>query len=337
VHPTASLPSDAGANRMHLCLLIKFQISDNRFGFLLQFVHLNCMKFFLPAISACFFFSSCEKAINFNLNTSPSQIVVDASIENDKPPTVVLSSSLDYFSQISPSILEGSFIHGAVITVSNGTKTQTLKEYSAPADTTGYTLYYYSIDSSDLVNTFLGEFNTTYDLKIVTGNQTYTAQTHITSVRKKIDALRWQDAPDNPDTAKVVLIATITDPPGYGDYIRYYTSVNDSTFFPALNSVFDDQITDGTTFDIEVEKGVNRNQKIDLKNYSFFTKGDTAVVKYCNIDKATYDFWRTMEYDYQSIGNPFSSPTTVLGNISNGGLGAFCGYAAQYYEVIIPK
>ncbi|MBS1948022.1 MAG: DUF4249 domain-containing protein [Bacteroidetes bacterium] len=295
------------------------------------------MKLLLQAILMLLFFPSCEKAISFNLKQSPLQVVVDASIENGKPPTVVLSRSLDYFSKISPSILESSFVHNAVITVSNGAKAQQLKEYSMPADTTGYTLYYYSIDSSNLANAFLGEFNTAYDLKIEAGGQTYTAQTHITSLRKKIDALSWQDAPDNPDTTKAVIVATITDPPGYGDYTRYYTSVNDSAFYPALNSVFDDQITDGTTFNIELEKGVNRNQKIDLKNYSFFTKGDTVIVKYCNIDKATYDFWRTMEYDYQSIGNPFSSPTTVLGNISNGALGAFCGYAAQYYTIIIPK
>ncbi|HVM89177.1 MAG TPA: hypothetical protein VMT76_13390 [Puia sp.] len=295
------------------------------------------MKFFLPVISCLILFSSCEKVIHFNLKQSPSQVVVDASIENGKAPMVVLSGSLDYFSQITPAILESSFIHAAVITVSNGTKTQTLKEYTVPADTTGYTLYYYSTDSSDLANAFVGDFNTTYNLKIITGGQTYTAETHITSVRKKIDALRWQNAPDNPDTTKAVLIGTITDPPGYGDYIRYYTSVNDSAFLPGINSVFDDQITDGTTFDIEIPQGVNRNKKIDVKNYSFFTKGDTVVVKYCNIDKATYDFWRTMEYDYQSIGNPFSSPTTVLGNISNGALGAFCGYAAQYVSIIIPK
>jgi hypothetical protein len=44
-----------------------------------------------------------------------------------------------------------------------------------------------------------------------------------------------------------------------------------------------------------------------------------------------------MEYNYQSIGNPFSSPTKTLGNISNNGLGYFGGYAAQYVTLMIPK
>jgi len=298
------------------------------------------MKLLLSVLLTCFIFSSCEKAINFDLKESPSKLVVDGSIENGKAPIIILSTSLDYFSQISSAILEKSFVHNATVTISNGTKTQQLKEYSIPADTTGYTLYYYSIDSSNLVNAFLGEFNTAYSLKIVANGLTYEAQTHITSVAKKIDSVNWKEAPQDPkkpDTTKAVLIATITDPKGYGNYIRYYTSVNDSAFYPGFNSVFDDQITDGTTYTIQLDKGVNRNVKIDVNNYSFFKRGDTVVIKFCNIDKATYDFWRTMEYDYQSIGNPFSSPTTVLGNISNNGLGAFCGYAAQYVPIIIPK
>jgi hypothetical protein len=60
-----------------------------------------------------------------------------------------------------------------------------------------------------------------------------------------------------------------------------------------------------------------------------------VTLKLCNIDKATYDFWRTMEFAYSSVGNPFSSPTKVLSNISGGALGYFGGYAAQFKTIII--
>jgi hypothetical protein len=70
---------------------------------------------------------------------------------------------------------------------------------------------------------------------------------------------------------------------------------------------------------------------------SNFKRGDTVTIKLCNIDKGTYDFWRTYEFSFQSIGNPFSSPTRILGNISNDALGYFGGYGAQYRTVIIPK
>ncbi len=280
-----------------------------------------------------FLFSSCEKAVHFNLHQADSQLVVDASIESNKPPLVVLSKSLDYFSKITPELLSQSFVHNAYVTVSNGSDTMLLKEYAV--DTGGNSIYYYSIDPND-PHSFLGSFGTAYDLHIEVNGQVYTAHTSIPALTKKIDSLWWKPAPANPDTNKTVLMARITDPPGFGNYIRYFTSVNNGPFFPGLNSVFDDQVVDGTTYSITVERGVNRNEDIDYDNYSFFERGDTVFVKFCNIDKATFDFWRTMEYNYQSIGNPFSSPTKVLGNISNNALGYFGGYAAQYVSLIIP-
>jgi hypothetical protein len=119
--------------------------------------------------------------------------------------------------------------------------------------------------------------------------------------------------------------------------MRFYTRTGNGAFLPGLNSVFDDQIIDGVTYDVEVEHGFDRNTEFDPENYSYFNKGDTVTVKFCNIDKTIFDFWRTMEYSYSSIGNPFSTPTKVLGNIQGGALGYFGGYAVQYRSLVIPK
>jgi hypothetical protein len=308
--------------------LVNLRMIKKKFrNFIFTFPHFQIFTLFL--------FSSCEKAINFDLSASPSQLVVDASIENNKAPVVILSNSLNYFSQITPAILENSFVHNAVIAISNGSQTQQLKEYTT--DTGGYTFYYYSVDTTNSANIFVGEFNTAYSLSITTNGKQYTATTNITSVRKKIDSLWWMPAPDNPDTNVVVLNGRVTDPAGYGDYIRYFTEVNYGPFLPGLTSVYDDQVTDGTTYNIEIDQGVDRNQSVDFSHYSYFYKGDSITVKFANIDKTTFDFWRTMEYDYQSIGSPFSSPTQVLGNVSNGALGYFGGYAVQYISLKVPK
>ncbi|HEX4852181.1 MAG TPA: DUF4249 domain-containing protein [Puia sp.] len=281
-------------------------------------------------------FSSCEKAIDVHLKQTSNQLVVDASIENNKPPIVYLSHSLDYYSEISLDVLAASFIHNAIVTITTGNNSYQLKEASTMADTSGNLIYYYTTDSVGS-GALLGSLNTSYSLKIEVDSQVYTSQTTIPPLAKKIDSLWWKPAPNNPDTTLVVLVAKVTDPPGYGNYIRYFTSQNSGPFLPGLNSVFDDQIVDGTTYNIDVDRGVNRNLKIDFNTYAFFQRGDSVVVKFCNIDKGTYDFWRTMEYNYQSIGNPFSSPTTVLGNISNNALGYFGGYAAQYISLKIPE
>jgi hypothetical protein len=287
-------------------------------------------------ISALFIFSSCEKSISFQPGSAEPLVVVEATIEDGEPPVVILSKSMDYFSEITPELLAASFINEAEIEISNGTLTHRLKEYSYETPE-GYRLYYYSIDSSNLATAFVGELNTHYSLRIVTGGKEYTATTTIPPLAKTIDSLWWQESTNNPDTTQVMLMGKVTDPPGFGNYIRYFTSANGEPFYPGLTSAFDDQIVDGKTYSLQIERGVNRNEDIDFDTYSYFHRGDTVTVKFANIDKATYDFWRTMEYSYGSIGNPFSSPTKVIGNINGGALGYFGGYAVQYIGLKIPE
>jgi hypothetical protein len=290
--------------------------------------------FLLVALSAIW--CSCEKTVSFQLEATPPVMVVDATIENGQVPMVVLSKSLNYFSKISPEILLNSFVHGAEITLSTGSQSQQLKEYSYSLGGNAR-FYYYSSDTTSGAFIFRGEFKKSYSMEIKADGQLYTTSTTIPPLTKTLDSLWWKKAPYTKDTTKVVLMARVNDPPGLGNYIRYFTKTGSGPFLPGMNSVYDDQIIDGTVYDIEVEKGVDRNSPIDPNNYSFFHRGDTVTGKFCNIDKATFDFWRTMEYSYSSIGNPFSSPTRVQGNIKGGALGYFGGYAVQYKSFIIPK
>jgi hypothetical protein len=290
----------------------------------------------LSVITLGLVFSSCEKTITFRPNDSEPVVVVEATIENGQAPLVILSQSLNYFSQITTGLVANSFIRNAEVTISNGSGTHKLKEYKMQV-ANGYTVYYYSTDSASLNTAFTGEFGKTYNLTVKTGGKEYTASTTIPQLTKKIDSLWWEDAPNSFDPDKVIVMGRFVDPPGMGNYTRYFTSVDGLPFLPGFTSVLDDQLTDGVTYNLQVEKGVNRNNDVNLAEYAFFTKGDSVVVKYCNIDKATFDFWRTMEYSYSNIGNPFASPNKVLSNIHGGGLGYFGGYAAQYKTILIPQ
>jgi len=277
-------------------------------------------------------FSSCEKNINFNLKNAENSLVVDAQIENGMPPTVVLSKSFDYFSTISVDILAKSFVRNADVTISNGTLTHKLKEYAVSLGS-GYTAYYYSIDSSNLATAFVGQFNKKYTLSIKVDGKTYTSATNIPLLTKYPDSLWFKPAPLNPDTNKRVLMCKITDPPGLGNYTRYFTKTNRGNFLPGFTSSYNDAVIDGTTYEVQVDPGIDRNSSI-INGENFFNKGDTVTVKLCDIDKASFTFWSTWEFAQQSIGNPFSQPNKVLGNIDNGALGAFCGYAAWYNTII---
>lgn len=285
-------------------------------------------------VLAGIFLIGCEKKVDFQLHDQPDKLVVEGIIENDQPPVIILSKSVGYFSKISADILNNSFVHGAEVFVSNGTQTHKLKEYSRSLGN-NVSLFYYSIDSSNLSTAFLGQLNHPYSLKIVSEGKEYTATTTIPGLTKRIDSVWWKKPTVTSDSTKVIVMVRATDPPGFGDYIRYYTKTNREPFYPPFNSTFDDFFIDGTTYELQVDKGFDRNLSVDFDE-NFFRRGDTVGLKLSNIDKATYDFWRTMEFSYSSVGDPFSSPTKVLSNIKGDALGYFGGYASQYRTIIIP-
>lgn len=294
------------------------------------------MKWIARCLVMLVLFSGCEKVIDIQPGELQPVLVVDGQIENGRPPVILLSNSINFFSTIDPSQFANAFVRNAKVSITDGTLAHQLREYAVPI-AGGFNIYYYSIDTAQLNTAVFGQFGKSYLLTIEAGGKQYTSSTTIPLLTKTVDSLWWMAPQRVTDSNNVVVMSRITDPPGYGNYIRYFTKVNNGEFLPGANSAFDDQIVDGTTYDIQVDQGINRNDPPDFEEYGYFKKGDTVTVKFCNTDKATYDFWRTLEFGYQSVGNPFSSPAKVLGNVSNGALGAFCGYAVQYKTLIIPK
>lgn len=292
------------------------------------FIAVGVILFLLPA---------CEKAVNFNLDEKEPKLVVEATIENGLAPLVVLSKSFNFFETFGLKELAGISARGAEVYMSDGVQNLKLKEYGQQIPGTTDSIFYFTNDVALLPAAIIGAVNKSYNLRVVWNGKEYVATTTIPAITRHIDSLFWKKAPEGNDTNKVALMIKATDKPGYGDYIRYFTRSNDrEDFQPGLNSVFDDQVIDGTTYTIEVERGVNRSIPRG-EGFAYFNKGDTVTLKLCNIDKATYDFWRTVEFSYASIGNPFSTPTKVSGNISNGALGYFGGYGAQFKTIVIPR
>jgi Domain of unknown function (DUF4249) len=287
---------------------------------------------FCVLVLAIVLLSACEKDINFELKASEPALVVDAKIEDGEPPFVVLSKSLSFFSTINPQILEGAYVHNADVFISNGTLTHKLKEYAIPL-TAGFTAYVYTIDIASPATAFNGQLNKSYSLKIVAEGKEYNAVTNILTNAIKLDSIWVKVAPQNDDTLKRVLYFKATDPRGFGNFGRYFTKVNSELFLPGETSAFDDQIIDGTTFTSQLPKGFYRGNKPKADS-NYFQKGDTISVKFCNIPQTAYTFWNTWEFSFQTIGNPFAQPSKVIGNITNGALGAFSGYAVQYKTII---
>ena len=278
------------------------------------------------------FLSACEKDIDLNIDQVDALLVVDGRIETNQPPVIILTNSLGYFKTLGVDVIGNAFVHNAEVFVSNGTSTHKLKEYAIPLGP-GFTSYFYSNDPADPTSAVLGALNTDYTLRIKVDGKEYNSTTRIPGLNATLDSVWVTPAPQNPDPNKRILFLRITDPPGKGNYVRYFTKKNSEPFYPGENSVFDDQIIDGTTFDVQLAPGINRNDPPKTDS-NFFKRGDTITLKFCDIDRNTFNFWNTWEFSYQSIGNPFAQPNVVTGNISNGALGAFCGYAPRFRTFI---
>ncbi|HRO44018.1 MAG TPA: hypothetical protein PL009_14375, partial [Flavipsychrobacter sp.] len=111
-----------------------------------------------------FVLASCEKEVNVSLNSGEPRLVIEGQIENGGYPFVVLTKSIGYFSRIDLTTLENAFVHGAIITVSDGASSITLKEYSLDTGFTGTNKFYlYTIDTTDpTAFSFRGNFEKQY-------------------------------------------------------------------------------------------------------------------------------------------------------------------------------
>lgn len=292
-------------------------------------------KAWFSFFAAAIMLVSCEKEIDVVPADLEPVLVVEGTIENDQFPRVILTRSVGFFDTLSLDALANSFVRNATVTISDGSRTVPLKEYTIQFGPSKF--FFYSVDTINPAVQMKGEFGKRYTLNIAADGKKYSAVTQLPTVARRIDSLWWRPAPGNADTTKVVVFSRITDPPGFGNFSRYFTSVNDSSYLPGLNSVSDDQFFDGTTFDVQILRGVNRNVPINNESFGFFNRGEKVKIKLSNIDKATFDFWRTWEQSQSNNGNPFGVPVRVLSNISNGALGYFGGYGSQVMEITIPR
>ena len=280
--------------------------------------------------------TSCQKVVHINLGSSPPELVVQGAIETGQPPYVMLTTTIGYFAKVNLGTLQNFFVHNAVVTISDGTKTITLKEYTL--DTTGNNKFYvYSVDTANLSNVMTGIVGKSYTLTITYNGATYSSVTKIPNP-KGLDTL-WFAAPSVSSSGTPLnareLFGTYTDPDTLGNYVRYFTQRNHrDAFYPGV--VFSDELVNGKRVtDIDLFAGYNDSVNVKVDSVIYFYSGDTVTLKWCEIDKGVYDFWNTYQFSLQSGGNPFSSPINVKSNISNGALGIWAGYGSLYTTLVV--
>ncbi len=271
----------------------------------------------------CLIILSCDEGLDYNNYNYQSKLVVDGWIENDSYPTVILTKSAAYFSTVDSVSLRKLVATHAKVTISDGEREEilTLKKNSGY-----YPPYIYE------GNELKGKVGNTYWLKVEIEGKTYEASTSIPA-SVKIDTLWWEPTLENDSLG--LIKGRFTDDKDMENYYRVFTKISgvQERFVPVYLSAIGDRFFNGETFTFSLLRGPESLS--DLNEEVYYLKGDTVDVKVSSIDRAHFDFWRTLERELYTVGNPFSSSgNEVLSNISNGALGVWGGYNPSVYTVM---
>ena len=288
-------------------------------------------KYFLIATIAVIALSACTEAVDIKLPNSDKKIVIEGTIENGKFAQVLITRTIPLFSSVSGTSATDFYVLDAKVYVSNGIITDTLA---------------LTIDSSSSLglvyqgSTIIGVSGQNYSLKVVAADgNVYNATTSI-PYPIALDSVWWKPQP--PEDTLGFANAQLSDPIGLGNNYRWSAKrPKDRRFIAQYGSTFDDKLIDGKSFEFAYTKGYDPTDSDNsLENDSeeeryYYRKSDTIYIKFCTIDRASKDFYTTFESAISNNGNPFSSPTTILGNFDNDGLGVWAGMGASY-DTILP-
>jgi hypothetical protein len=283
------------------------------------------LKFILSFI-ACIGLFSCENSLEIELQNYESKLVVDGYIEDRQYPVVVLTRSAAYFSTIDSTALRELVVSRAKVTVSDGELEEVL---TLKKNSTYFPPYVYEGTQ------IKGEAGKTYNLKIELEGKSYEASTTIPAPAF-LDSL-WFSSAGRTDSLGY-LYGRFQDNGETEDYYRIFTKRlnEDNKFVPIYLSAIGDKYFNGKSFTFSFLRG--SESLSDARDDLHFRQGDTVRVKLCTMDRAHFDFWRTLERELYVTGNPFSSSgNAILSNVSGGALGVWGGYNPTVYQFVIPS
>lgn len=253
------------------------------------------------------------------------KLVIDGSIEQGDFARVLLTQSMSYFDQLDSAKVRRLVVTTAKVTVSTEGMSEVL---TLKRDERFFPPFVYT---STLLR---GEVGKSYTLTVEWRGQTYSAVTSIPEV-SRFDALWFETLPTSDSLGYV--FGRFTDDGAKENYYRVFTrrEGKDSRFIPIYLSAIGDQSFNGKSFTFSLLRGPDNFTNVvdDL----YFKKGEVVFIKLATMDRAHFDFWRTLERELYVIGNPFaSSGNQILSNIDNKkALGVWGGYGSVTYRFVV--
>lgn len=264
--------------------------------------HINFSALLLVAIAI---FASCQQVINVKLNSSSSQVVIQAYV-TDQPniDTVLITRTGDYF-------VPGNYpkVNGATIIVT---------------DNQGTTDTFVQVDSGKYAASHLtGIPGHTYTLKTIVDGKEYDAVSTM-PLAVEIDTVTYNQVGNPPDTNYHVHCVYL-DPAGVTNYYMLKAYVN---------NVIQDSIGDITLNSDKYTNGLPQNTRLRIPNP---VTNDSIKVYLMSIDANTFNYF-TVIRSITGSSNPVSTatPQNPPSNIIGGALGYFSAYSVRSATIVVP-
>lgn len=267
---------------------------------------------------------SCNDDLFLQLPEPDDKIVIEGWIDNGQYAKVLLTRNSPYFSSIDSASLRGLVLTTAKVTLTDGENSEILilrrnDNYFPP----------YIFEGNEIK----GETGKVYTITAEYGGKAAWATTTIPPP-VSLDTLFFI-LNENSDSLGSLHLE-FTDPPEDKNYYRVLLKCGnkDKRYMSPMIMALDDNLFSGQAFGFSVSRGPE--SLITSQGNRYFAIGDTVSVKFCSIDKASYEFWSTFQDEVMNAGNPFAASLSgIFTNIQGDGLGVWGGYGVSYYTLII--
>lgn len=210
----------------------------------------------------------------------------------------------------------------AKVRVSDGERTV---ELTGRRDDGYFPPYIYTTDK------MLGEPGRTYRLEVDYPGINAWAET---TVPHPADLVRFETGVSEKTDTLYVLTAFIHADPTGPRYFKFFTRTpgQGSGWNSSFLGLADAEAFDGEEIAIPVARGWGLLEKY---RQPLFRRGEKVAVKFCTVDEASYNYWKSYDDIASLARNPFFPVSENASGNVHGALGFWAGYGARFYEVEI--
>lgn len=244
-----------------------------------------------------FLLNSCEKVIEIDLNEAAEAIVIEATVTPDKKPFTVLISKTSAFLGIQSK------------KPVSGAKVRIRAEKGKAISFIEYETGIYRLDKTLIMPGFW------YVIEVDYEGITYSARSYLNEVVPIQDlGFTYFDGFGLFETGYKVS-CYIREPADFENYyrIKYYVNGRETNTNGEI-SLYSDKLING--------KDIGLGQRTLV-----FKETDTLTVELQSIDKATYDYFSTLERISGAAWQQNAAPSNPISNFNNGALGYFSAYS----------